>query len=819
VALDEELHREVAFKEIQYRHADHPESRSRFVLEAEITGGLEHPGIVPVYGLGQYADGRPFYAMRFIKGDSLKDAIAAFHQADAPGRDPGERTLALRKLLGRFVDVCNALAYAHSRGVLHRDLKPGNVMLGQYGETLVVDWGLAKVVGRTEEASTEEDRTLRPASASGSLETVAGTAIGTPAFMSPEQAAGRLDLLGPASDVYSLGATLFCLLTGQAPFAKGDAGEVLQRVQRGDFVPPRKVKPAVPAALEAVCLKAMALKPGARYASVRALADDIDHWLADEPVAAFPEPILVRAGRWAKRHKPHLAAAAALLLAAVPLLSILYLTTEAARDKLELEQGKTKAALALATRNEETAKRNASAAEKSAMAANESAKKEKAANEQAQKRLGHIKKANDLLAGMFADINPRLEQKGGPLLLEQLKSRLEDVTAKLDADLIGDPKTTAQLQNILGVTHVSLGSFQAAIEVLQKARATREQLLGPDHPDTLQSMNNLANAYQAAGQLNKALPLLEQTLEKSKAKLGPDHPDTLTSMNNLAYAYRAAGQLDKALPLFEQALAKRKAKLGPDHPDTLTSMNNLANAYQDAGQLNKALPLFEQTLAKRKAKLGPDHPDTLTSMNNLAYAYRFAGQLGKALPIFEQALGRSKAKLGPNHPNTLIFMENLAQAYLAANHTAKAVPFFREFLAAKRKILGPDNPRYAGEIAVVALNLLKHDAKESETLLRECLAIRVKKQPDAWTTFNAQAMLGASLLGQKQYADAEPLLLKGYEGMKAREKTIPPQGQPRLTEALERLVELYERWERPEQAARWRKELAARKKTPPPAPK
>src|SRR5262249_52918618 len=150
-AHDHELHREVALKEIQDRHADHPESRGRFLLEAEITGGLEHPGIVPVYGLGTYADGRPYYAMRFIKGDSLKDAIERFHKTDVAGRDPGERTLALRQLLRRLIDVCNAIAYAHSRGILHRDLKPGNIMLGRYGETLVVDWGLAKPQGQRPE--------------------------------------------------------------------------------------------------------------------------------------------------------------------------------------------------------------------------------------------------------------------------------------------------------------------------------------------------------------------------------------------------------------------------------------------------------------------------------------------------------------------------------------------------------------------------------------------------------------------------------------------------------------------------------------------
>src|SRR5262249_53571316 len=207
VALDRELDREVALKEIQDQHADDPESRARFLREAKITGGLEHPGIVPVYGLGHYGDGRPFYTMRFIQGDSLKDAIERFHQADVPGRDAGQRTLELRKLLGRFLDVCDAVAYAHSRGVMHRDLKPGNIMLGKYGEALVVAWGLAKLLDRTE--GVVETRPLQPAAAESPPLTQVGAVVGTVAFMSPEQAAGQLDQLGPASDVYSLGATLY----------------------------------------------------------------------------------------------------------------------------------------------------------------------------------------------------------------------------------------------------------------------------------------------------------------------------------------------------------------------------------------------------------------------------------------------------------------------------------------------------------------------------------------------------------------------------------------------------------------------------------
>jgi serine/threonine-protein kinase len=321
VALDTELDRQVALKEIQESHADDPNSRTRFVLEAEITGGLEHPGIVPVYGLGTRDNGRPYYAMRFVKGDTLRDAIGRFHTG-RPATSRHFGSLSFRELLTRFISVCNAVAYAHSRGVIHRDLKPANVMLGRFGETLVVDWGLAKTTESTADRSTlsadASDSVLRPRSSAALTCTAEGHALGTPAYMSPEQACGQQDDLGPAADVYGLGAMLYEILCDRAPFTTVD----WSAIRAGRFSPPRQMQPSVPRALEAICLKAMAFKSADRYESAIDVAADVERWLADEPVRVHQDAWHTRVRRWGRRHRA-LAATLASISAMAIVMSIM----------------------------------------------------------------------------------------------------------------------------------------------------------------------------------------------------------------------------------------------------------------------------------------------------------------------------------------------------------------------------------------------------------------------------------------------------------------------------------------------------------------
>jgi tetratricopeptide (TPR) repeat protein len=280
-------------------------------------------------------------------------------------------------------------------------------------------------------------------------------------------------------------------------------------------------------------------------------------------------------------------------------------------------------------------------------------------------------------------------------------------------------------------------------------------------------------------------------------------------MNNLATAYQAAGRKTEALELLEQTLELRRAKFGFEHPDTLLSMNNVAFAYNSAGRMAEALPLYEQALELTRRQLGPAHPNTLKSLNNLAEAYHSDGQLDRAIPLLIETLDFMQTKLGPEHPTTLTTTHSLADAYLAANRFDKALPLMRTFVDGGRR-LAKDEVSFGTLLATVSLDLLKYQqSAAAEQYLRECLDIRHQKLPDDWSLFNTKSMLGGALAGQKKFDDAEPLLIDGYEGMKARQDKIPAAAKVRLKEALQRLVDLYTSWEKPDEAAKWMSVLDA----------
>jgi serine/threonine protein kinase len=592
VARDAELNREVALKEIQPHYAHDPYARARFTLEAEVTGRLEHPGIVPVYGLGTYADGRPYYAMRFIRGESLKEAITRYHdpQKAAP---TSERCGELRQLLARFIDVCQAVQYAHDRGVLHRDLKPANVMLGKYGETLVVDWGLAKAEGKNADTPAMHDESqLVPASGSEVEPTQMGTMVGTLQYMSPEQAIGRMDLIGPATDVFALGATLYHILTGQAPYQATTREALIPAVREGRFPPPRQIKKSVAPPLESICLRALACDPTERYASAGELLQDVERWLAEEPVLAHRETFPERMNRW-RRKNPNLISGvrAALIIGILALccgaIVMSNMNNRLALSNAELEEACRRAYQGMVD-----------------------------ANQERQRSRQTIRFLSTALGKLDAGEN------GHQVPAATLLSR---AMQQADQEFATDHELKSRVSEILTTAMQGLGLAEETLALHHRELREACQHCPANDPKVKDCVNDLANAYMAAGRSAEAIAVLEKhALNKlTHAVVTPvafseeppqqranatnsqaltdlhseidrhaeqqvvdlDLADPLTTLDRHAATHLAKGEWDQFFPLKEAALRICTAQTGPQSAATLARQKELAELYERADRL------------------------------------------------------------------------------------------------------------------------------------------------------------------------------------------------------------------------------------------
>jgi serine/threonine-protein kinase len=699
VATDEALGRPVAVKEIRPDHAADGPSRERFLREAEITGRLDHPGVVPVYALGHKEDGRPFYAMRFVQGRTLHEAIRELHEP-AEGAGPAGRELAFRQLLTRFVAVCNAVAYAHSRGVIHRDLKPQNVMLGPFGEALVIDWGLARPFARSESQRVSGEETLRPASGGG-VETQLGAAVGTPAYMSPEQAAGNWDVVGPASDVYALGATLYTLLTGRPPFGGEPWPALQQKIQRGEFVPPRQAAPATPPALDAVCRKAMALKPEDRYPTALALAGDLERWLADEPVSAYREPWGARARRWGRRHRTLVTATGMLLVAAVVGLS-------AGTVLLKRERDRTDEARQEADRNADAARRNLELAQ-----VNEA------------RALRQERRARDAVQTYFTAVSqdPELSDQG----LAPLRRKLLESARRFTEEFLQENRGEVGLRHELAAAHLRLGSIlqsaggkaealrehRSAVELLRAVLAERPGDLGVE-ADLGRALTLVGDVCFDTSRLSDAEAAFRESLAiaERQAAARPDDPggrkEVALSLQLVGNALRIQGRGDKAAPLYVRCREMRQA-LVREFPDRASLKMDLAASLYTDGTVHlvegrfaegarsfQAAADLQRRVASGRRGVGHDHYVLAMSLTNLGVCELQRGRLKEAEAVATEALA-IRRRLVDRYPDVNDYaldlsrsLNQLANIYKDTGRDAQAEENYQQLLAISQELARSD---------------------------------------------------------------------------------------------------------------------------------
>jgi serine/threonine protein kinase len=737
------------------------------------------------------------------------------------------------------IQAAAALDHAHKLGIVHRDIKPANLLLEVAGHLWITDFGLARL---------QDDAGL----------TITGDVLGTLRYMSPEQALAKRGYLDHRTDIYSLGATLYELATLRPAIDGNDRQEVLRKIAQEEPTPPRRLNPAIPRELETILLKTMNKEPGDRYATALELAEDLERFLENKPIRAKRRTTLERAAKWSRRHATSVGSVALVLLLAVAGLAasnriIARRNAEITRKSAEITQQRD--AIKRALYESDEARKEAEAVSKFLVDAFQRPDPERDGRElkvldlltSAAARLdADIATSPKIKGELLSALGVTLDKLGLPVQAAEI---LEKAFAVRQAALGPDHSDTLATRNSLGEAYLAAGHAAQALPLFEAMLKARESKLGSDHHDTFVCQNNLAMAFAMMGDLSRAIPLLERTLAARNSKLGPNHRDTLVAQNSLASVLSQARRHKEALALFDATLKGREAALGPDHIETLRSRNNLAFSLINVGRIEDAIPLLETTLNLRESKLGPDHPHTINSLRNLAAAYEKAYGPKRAMPLVEVVLKRRTARLGPDHPDTLgaelelallhqktghpaqtarlledtrrrahgrpdamarlpDLARDLAAAYDSSGQFNRSEPLYREELAKARESFGLKDHRTARLMTGLGRSLLEQKKwPEAESTLRESLAVHEKAAREDADAFVPRWLLGQALVNQGKYAEAEPLLVQGYEGMRAREATIPRVVREALTEAARRLVRIYDQRGRTREADAWRARL------------
>jgi tetratricopeptide (TPR) repeat protein len=775
------LNRTVALKMILGGHLAAPDEIRRFRAEAEAAASLKHPNIVAIHEVGGH-QGQHYFSMDFIAGRSLAAAMR-----DGPW--PVEQA-------ARCVQtIAKAVHFAHQQGLLHRDLKPSNVLLDHDGQPHITDFGLARRIAGTSEL------------------TLTGQVLGTPSYMSPEQASAKPNALGPGTDVYSLGAILYELLTGRPPFAAATPHETLNQVLTAEPVAVRLLNPAVPRDLETICLKCLDKEPARRYESSLALAQDIGRYLIHEAICALPPSAVYRARKFARRHRMGVAVSAAFVL-------LMGLATA-----ISIQFG------IRANREKATAFKAKEAASKAGVAARKKAAEATAVLDFLRDYVLAAARPEGLEGGLGYDVTLRQAVQAAEPRIAQLftnqafvefdirhalgltfmhlddftnASRQFQRTTALAEEMFGPTDAIALAEpTFLAGAHLRAGHTAEAVSLFEQNLRSRRAASLTNGESLLKATEGLASAYAQAGRYSEALPLFLQVVDWGTAKFGPIDEGTIKSLANLAGLYGELGQTDNSLKRYQQVFDWYRTNLAPAHPETITAMHNLASAYERSGQYQQALSLFEPALAMSRTKLGPtntltlnmlnslglayrrtrqwdraiacfkeaweghaarygqDHPNSITMLDNLASAYQYADRAAEALPLHERVVALSKANSGDNHPATLTAMNNLAETYRLLGRLNDALPLYESALDRMRKLPIVNTNEFAALLEnLVPVYVVTNRLDDAMLLCRELLDLRPLRSPaDNLLTAGVILEAGYACLVQHKYSEAEPLLL------------------------------------------------------------
>jgi serine/threonine protein kinase len=730
------LGRRVALKVLPFASTLDPKQLQRFKNEAQAAAGLHHTNIVPVFATGSER-GVHFYAMQFIEGQTLAQMIAELRQPSEPrahseprpsgsGEQLSDETTAyapppdgrgadatpplavfsterstkspdyFRSVAQLGVQAAEALEHAHQLGIVHRDIKPGNLLVDARGQLWITDFGLAQVQG-------------------GTNLTMSGDLLGTLRYMSPEQALAKRVAIDHRTDIYSLGVTLYELLTLEPAFGGRDRQELLRQIAFEEPKTPRRLNRGIPAELDTIVLKAIEKSPADRYATAQELADDLRRFLEDKPIRARRPSILARLRKWSWRHRG--------VVSATAISTVLVLAA-------------TSGIIAWKWRESENRRVRAEHAEKKAQAINDFLVKEL------------------LPAG-----TPEIAQ-GRKVTVEEVLDRAAD---KIDRAFPEQPEVEAVVRMAIGSAYKSMGLYAKALPHLERALAIRQEWLGEEHPDTLDTLNEISETWTGQGKNAEAERLLRQTLATARRVLGEEDRRTLQLEFRIGDVVRNQGRWDEAEALYRRCLDKQIRILSEEDHDTFETMNSLAPMLGERmGKWQEGEPLARRNLEVQERVRGQNHPNTLMARGTLGDVFFSEGKWREAEALHRQTLDRALSVFPTTHPMRLAAHHGQAfMLFWLDERLDEAESLFHQAVAGWPS---PDHPEALITRTLLSYTLLaRGKLDEAQREFSDILAVRDRTPGLPHESF-ALAGLGLVLQERGKWAEAEDTLRQAVAG-------------------------------------------------------